>query len=259
MRIAAESSLAYRFRPRPTESPCSLTGEPCGLGSADSRVRSRQHPSEASRGPGGGDEPPVAGMEPAKSCMDASSNESIVYRAAKTEGQMAVCSVPGDTIPALRWRESWPRRRRHHPPVCERRPRGGRPDLLHHSDVRGILAGSQSAMNSTHLRTLPGRCSFPPRQPPGRRSMPVSGDGRHRGWRLLPGPDLREVGEQGDDIHRLGEVAVERRWGRHAVLAVAGDGDEDTSRSSGSRRSSAATSMPLMPGSERSRSTTSGF
>jgi hypothetical protein len=38
-------------------------------------------------------------MEPAKSCRDASRNETIVYRLTKPKGQMAVCSVPGDTLP----------------------------------------------------------------------------------------------------------------------------------------------------------------
>ena len=45
--------------------------------------------------------PLVAGMRPAKSCKDASSNETIVYSPAKSEGQMAVCSVPPDTIHPL--------------------------------------------------------------------------------------------------------------------------------------------------------------
>ena len=46
--------------------------------------------------------PLVAGMRPAKSCKDASSNETIVYSPAKSEGQMAVCSVPHDTFADIR-------------------------------------------------------------------------------------------------------------------------------------------------------------
>jgi hypothetical protein len=40
-------------------------------------------------------------MEPAKSCTDAFFIERIMYRAATTKSQMAVCSVPGDAIPLL--------------------------------------------------------------------------------------------------------------------------------------------------------------
>ena len=42
--------------------------------------------------------PLVAGVEPAKSCTDACSTERIVYRPTRSEGQMAVSSVPPDTI-----------------------------------------------------------------------------------------------------------------------------------------------------------------
>jgi hypothetical protein len=50
-------------------------------------------------GAGGDNEPPVAGWEPAKSCTDALSQERMVYNPATLGGQMAVCSMPGDTIP----------------------------------------------------------------------------------------------------------------------------------------------------------------
>ena len=45
--------------------------------------------------------PLVAGMRPAKSCKDASPNERIVYSTTKSEGQMAVCSVPPGTFHPL--------------------------------------------------------------------------------------------------------------------------------------------------------------
>jgi hypothetical protein len=43
--------------------------------------------------------PLVAGRKPVKSCTDAAFHETIVYTEAKSERQMAVCSVPCDTIP----------------------------------------------------------------------------------------------------------------------------------------------------------------
>jgi hypothetical protein len=49
-------------------------------------------------GAGGGNDIPVADTKSAKSCTDVFFIERIVYSPAISRGQMAVCSVPGDTI-----------------------------------------------------------------------------------------------------------------------------------------------------------------
>jgi hypothetical protein len=48
---------------------------------------------------GGGNELPVAGTKPAKSCTEVFFIERIVYSPATSKRQMAVCSVPADTVP----------------------------------------------------------------------------------------------------------------------------------------------------------------
>ena len=88
---------------------------------------------------------------------------------------------------------------------------------------------------------------------------PGSGDGRRQEGRRPGRLDPGQIAEQGGMVHRLLEMAIERRRGRQAFLAVAGDGDEAACRQLGDGIAAPPPLRPpLMPGRVRSRSTTSG-